>query len=126
MTGSEIGFLEREFNRCWPWLAAAVERYGPTHRREHVWAEIESGRAQLWPSPHAAMVTVVKEHPTGFSEVLGWLAGGDLSEIKPLIPTIEKWAKQAGCHRAVIMGRKGWSRAFDGYEPSLAVMVKEI
>ena len=52
--------LEREFIRCWPWLAAAIERYGLTHRREHVWAEIESGRAQHWPSPNAAMVTVVR------------------------------------------------------------------
>lgn len=117
--------LEAEFSRCWPWLAAAVDRYGPTHRREHVWAEIESGRAQLWPTANAAMVTIVENYPTGFREVKGWLAGGELSEIQKTIPVIEEWAKRAGCDRAVILGRKGWARAFD-YEPTMSVMVKEL
>lgn len=125
MTEQDRDWQRREFDRCWHWLAAAVDRYGPTHRKEHVWAEIESGKAQLWPTAKSAMVTIVESYPTGFREVKGWLAGGDLDEIKSTIPVIEAWAEKAGCDRAVILGRKGWARAFD-YEPTMSVMVKEL
>ena len=124
MTDKE--WLAAEFERCWAWLAAAVERYGPTHHKEHVWDEIESGKAQLWPLPNGAMVTTIRQFPTGFTELVGWLAGGDLTEIRAGIPAIEDWAIRAGCHRAVIHGRRGWVRSLTGYEPVVSTIKKDL
>ena len=55
--------LRSEFERCWPWLAAALERAGNTHGKEDVWQLIESGNAQLFPLPHGAFVTVQRSYP---------------------------------------------------------------
>jgi len=68
--------LRGHFERLWPLLEQAVARYGPTHEKEHVWQAIEAGQAQFWPGVNSAMVTEVKVYPTGFREIIGWLAAG--------------------------------------------------
>jgi hypothetical protein len=120
--------ISREvFDRCWPYLEPAVAAYGPTHSKDDVWQRIESGEAQLWPLPHAAMVTELKRWPTGFKEAVAWLAGGSLVEIREFTPALEAWAKAEGCDRAAVCaGRLGWSRALTGYRQSGAFLTKEL
>lgn len=125
MGDDERAWLRAQFERCAPWLQAALDRDVGTHALEDVWALIESGIAQLWPTPDGAMVTVVETYPK--AKVLrGWLAGGDLRQIQKSEPTIRAWAKDVGCTLVMIGGRRGWLKAFDGYREFYTVMVREI
>jgi hypothetical protein len=107
-------------------LEAAVEAYGPTHRKEHVKQALDDKRAQFWFHPEAAIVTEIKVWPTGFREVVGWLAGGSLDGVLALIPQIETWARGIGCERAIINGRYGWKRRLPaGYRVHGTTFVKD-
>jgi hypothetical protein len=115
-----------QFDRCWPWLEAARDYGGYTHTKEQVWEAIEDGRAQFWPLPNAAIMTTVDEHPTGFKELQQWLAGGDLNEILQCEPLICQWAKEIGCNRASIVGRRGWKKFLPEYRELATVFAKEL
>lgn len=109
--------MRDEFERVWPWLDACFERHGEfrTHSKEDVWRLIASGRACLWPGEKAAIVTELWNHPSGYRSIHGWLAAGELEEIKALVRAAEQMGRDMGCKRAVISGRDGWIRAL-GYE----------
>jgi hypothetical protein len=72
-----------ELERTWPLLEAAILAYAPTHEIEHVWQKIETSNAQLWTRSNAALVTEIRLWPTGLREAIGWLAGGDLDQLRP-------------------------------------------
>jgi hypothetical protein len=119
--------LKVTFDRVWPMLKRAVDRWGPTHRKWHVWSLVESGNAQLWASEKAAIVTSINITPTGFKEVGLWLAGGDMRDGLPMVPAIEQWAKTMGCARTVIRGgRTGWAAILTDYRRAAITLVKEL
>ena len=115
-----------EFERCWPWLCGAIERYGHTHDKEHIWSALQQNKAWLHPLPHAAILTSIEDHPTGLKECYGWLAGGDLREIVAAEPYIAFLHKQAGCHRVALRARPGWQRALNGYRIYGSILVKDL
>ena len=118
-------WLEAEFRRCWPWLDAALQT-SPlrTHEREHIWEALQSGAAQIWPTPNSVCLTEIKTFPTGLRVLFGWLAGGDLTEVKATTKAIEAYARKIGCDGAAVQGRRGWIRAFDGYEDAGMTAIK--
>lgn len=116
---------QEAFDLSWPHLEAALEHYGPTHEKRHVIEALESGKAQFWYAPEAAILTEIKVWPTGFKEVVGWLAGGEIDGVLRLIPQIETWAQGIGCQRAIITGRYGWKRRLSGYRPLGSTFVKD-
>lgn len=120
--------MTAEFMRCWPWLEKAVARNGPTHTMEDVLADVMSGKAQLWPGPDAAMVTTISDHPTGFKEIVGWLAGGSMSGVLKLEEQAAIWASEIGCNRVVLICREGFRKtmAQAGYKQKQIVLVKEL
>lgn len=118
--------MREEFDRVWPMLKPSVQRYGDTQRKRHVWQAIESGHAQLWPLPNAALVTQIDIYPTGLKECRAWLAGGELDEIVAITPEIEAWARKRGCTRAVIFGRRGWGKALTGYREMAVTYAKDL
>lgn len=91
-------------------------RFGETHTKEQIWEQIQSGHAQLWPTPKAAVLTRIDVHPSGLKEFLIWLGGGDLNEIKDWEPIMVEWAKQQGCSRMIMWARKGWRKIFQADE----------
>jgi len=111
------------FERCWPWLEAALEQAAyvhdgkiyRTHDKLHVWQRIVTGRARLWAGDGAAIVTEFLDHPTGIRSHNNWLAGGELEEIVAMVEKTEQWGFEHGCHRQVGNGRRGWLRKFNGY-----------
>lgn len=115
-----------EFRRCSPWLQSALDKTLGEYALEHVWNYIESGRAQIWPTPNACMVTVVEDYPTGLRTIKCWLAGGRLSELMPLLNTIENYGRKAGCHKAVIVGRRGWIRQIPGCRERYTIVAKDL
>ena len=78
-----------------------------------------SGRAHIWFGEEAAIVTEIREYPTGARVIHGVVAAGDLGEItNALIPKAEEWGRSIGCVLAIVESREGWSRALRrrGYE----------
>lgn len=76
---------------------------------DHVIAELEAGRAQLWPGEVAAIVTQCVQRSDGrFLHV--WLAGGLLGGLMALRPGVEAWGRAQGCDFVTINGRLGWAR----------------
>lgn len=125
MTEQDLAWVRGEFNRCRPFIEAALDRDIGTHTADDVLELLETGPVQLWPTPNAAMVTVVETYPQK-KMLRGWLSGGNLEEIQAMEPRIRAWAKRQGCDVIVIGGRKGWLRAFEGYREASTVMVREI
>lgn len=114
--------------RCAPWLDAALDHAGRSHALSDVRALVETGQAQLWAGDDAAMVTVVEDDPCE-RRMLIWLAGGALDElVGRLRPQAERWARQQGCRRVLVVGRPGWERALapEGYAPLARIIAKEL
>lgn len=86
------------------------------------------GEAKLWAGNGAAMVTLVEDEPLE-RRMLIWLAGGDLDElVTRLRPAAERWARDQGCRRVLVVGRPGWERALapEGYAPLARIIAKEL
>jgi len=117
--------LRAEFERCWPWIEASLEPSGlyrtdgsfwPAYEKRHVWERIVAGKVFFWPGKECVVLTEFRVTPTGIKSHHNWVAGGDLAEIKGMMPEIEEWGKQQGCHQQTGDGRDGWLRVFDGYQ----------
>ena len=117
----------REWERCRPWIEAALEYAGGTHMIEDVREAVETGRALLLAGRQSAMVCEVQIYPQ-FKSFHVWLAGGDLAEIRSSQPQLEEYARHLGCARISIAGRRGWVRAINdlGYQEKFTTVVKEI
>ena len=113
-----------EFERCWPWLQASLEKFGATHNQNHVWDAIRTGRAVLWPGENAVILTNVINHPIGLRSCNVWLQGGNpgsspgqvLEELKTMHPPIEQAAREHHCDQMIAWGRDGWVRVMDGWQ----------
>jgi hypothetical protein len=104
--------IQREFERCWPWIEAALTRCNVKHHsRESLLADLLAGRAQIWPAERGVIVSEC--FIDGEARVLrGWLGGGDLDDIVAMRPGMEAWGRAMGCTHAAIEGRKGWERVY--------------
>lgn len=118
--------LRREFDRCWPWIEPALSIHAETDR-EGLLQQVLTGRAQLWPGEHCAVITqcALKEHGPSIHI---WLGGGRLSELLGLRPGIEAFGRAMGCIWCTGEGRKGWDRVFFplGYERVGAMLRKAL
>jgi len=106
-----------EFERCEPWLAAALEY----DTGEKTLADIKSayldGKYMLLAGEKSAVLTETLPVAETTATHL-YLMGGELTEIRnSLVPLAETAARRMGCRLSLITGRKGWARALasDGY-----------
>ena len=117
-----------EFDRCAPWLEAALQYSGGTHTLDDVADGVARGLFQLWPGKTSAVITEVITYPR--MRVLHYfLAGGKLPELSKMRPDIEAWGKTVGCNRVTLSGRKGWLKSFlkdEGYCEKWSVMAKDL
>ena len=113
-----------DWERCRPWIEAALEYSHGVYEIEDVEAEIGKGEAVFWPGEAAAAVTQFIETRKG-KFLLFWLAGGDLPELRRMHDAIRRWGIEQGCSRSLIIGRPGWARVL-GYEPAWTTMTKEL
>jgi hypothetical protein len=100
------------WRRCRPWLESAVRRQGEC-TIEDAESAIASGQAWFVPGDRCAAVLQMTR------DTNVWLGGGDLSELVRRLPDIEAWAREQGCDRTTLIGRKGWERVLrpHGYRP---------
>ena len=119
--------FDAQFERCSHWLQAALDKGGNSHDLCHVKAGIKAGDYQFWPAPDGAIVTEVIFYPK-FSVLHAWLAGGDLAQIKDMIPSLVSFAKAHHCSKFTATGRLGWVRALKdmGFNGIMTTVSKEI
>ena len=116
-----------EWERCLPWIVAALDEGGNTHTPDDVLAMVKSGRAQFWPAERGCLVTEILVYPR--CNVLNvWLGGGELDQLTDMQSAVMAWAGAMGCTRMSIQGRRGWVRALEkhGWRHAHAVVVKEL
>lgn len=102
--------LRREFERCRPWLEAALA-VDAEATADELLAQVLAGRAQLWPSDDAVVVTQCLIGPEGPS-IHAWCGGGTLSAMVALRPGIEAWGRSMGATTATIASRPAWARLY--------------
>jgi hypothetical protein len=102
------------------------ERY---HTLEWLDEQVLGGKVKFWRSPNAAMITEIRDYPTGARDIHALIAAGDLEEIIEVItPQAEEWAKAQGCIAAQVESRAGWARALkpSGYCLHQQIVRKEL
>lgn len=98
-------------------LAGALdERF---HTIEWLDCQVFNGNIRVIGNERAVILFQFEKYPTGWLELQGMAAAGDLGSIKcELIPAAEELAKAMGCGTTEIESREGWSRTLKdhGYE----------
>jgi len=92
------------------------ERY---HTLDWLDRQVLSGEFRFWRTANAAIITEMRDYPTGAKDIHGIIAAGDMGEIvHSLIPQAEEWGREQGCLAAIIESRAGWAKALApfGYE----------
>jgi hypothetical protein len=116
-----------EFERCRPWIEAALEYSGGTHVYQDIVDAVTEGRMQLWPAPRGCAVTEIVLYPR--KKVLHvFLAAGEMDQLFDGIDDATKWAKGQGCTAITLAGRLGWQRVLKplGFVPTLVTMERNI
>ena len=103
--------MQTEWQRCGPWIQAALDHAGNLFTLDDVWEVVAHGKAQFWPGNECALVTEIKQFPR--KRILNvWLAGGKLEELIVMSHYIREYAKRWQCDAMMIQGRPGWQKIF--------------
>jgi len=76
----------------------------------------------------SAVVAAIETDPAE-RRLLIWLAGGYRQELEAeVLPRVEAWGREAGCRRALVIGRAGWERTLKskGYAPLARIVAKDL
>jgi len=105
--------FDQEWERCSPWLQAALDHAGNLFSLEDVKKAVIKGEAIFLPGLEAVVIAEIRVYPQ--KRIYNcWLAGGNLEELKlAFAPAIRRYAKRAGCDAITIQGRPGWQRVFN-------------
>jgi hypothetical protein len=94
-------------------------------------ADIFAGRSLVWlawngHAIEAAAATALIHSDFGKVCVITLCAGRGMHRWLKLIEQIEIYARDEGCARVRIFGRKGWQRVLEGFETKHVVMEKRL
>ena len=110
---------------CREYLLPAIDTLHGTHTEDDIVAMLLAGRLRLWRGVDCALITEIVAFPR-MKVMNTFLAGGDMQEIFAMKPLLEKAAKDAGCSRCVITGRKGWERMHSDYQFNSITLHKDL
>lgn len=89
--------------------------------------QVFNGAIRVLGDERAAILFKFERYPTGWLELQGMAAAGDLAVIKDeLIPAAEALAKQMGCKSAIIESREAWVRLLPDYQQHQVRIFKEL
>lgn len=116
-----------KLDRFRPELEAAMEKNGNTHTFDDLTAMVLQGRLRMWTTENSVALTEVIEYPQQ-KHYHVFAAGGDLTEIVETIPLVEQAARDAGCCKLTLTGRKGWVKALQqhGWEDQFTTCVRRL
>lgn len=117
----------------WPTIAPLV-RKAIAKANISAFADIESdilqGCSLVWLAwsdrIEAVATTALYQADNGKVCVVTACSGSDMARWIPLLDKIEQYAKDEGCQRTRIFGRKGWLRVLNGYRTKFVMMEKEL
>ena len=119
-------------NEVWPHVASLLK--AACYRTKlNAFADIEAdilgGRSLLWVAwngrtVESAVATILINSEIGKVCVITVCGGSDMKRWLPLIDQIESYARDEGCTRVRIYGRKGWLHVLNGYEEKHIIMDK--
>jgi hypothetical protein len=114
--------ITTEWVRCRGYIEAALEHVD-THTIEDVEAGILAGLYVFWPASKSAAITEIQVFPRA-KHMHIFLAGGDLDELRSMVPMWQSWARFNGCGKVTLCGRRGWERALkrQGWEADLVAL----
>jgi len=118
----------QHWERCKPYLEAALLHAGQTHTIEDIAKAVTNKQMQFWPGSQSAVITEIQVYPRS-KACHYFLAGGNIEELAAMRPVIEQWALSIGCNRVTLAGRRGWIKSFladEGYQERWTVMSKEL
>ena len=118
--------MDKELDRCKPWIEAALSYSGGTHGFDDVVSGLQKGMLQLWPTPRGCIVTEIVVYPK--KRVLNvFLGGGELDQILDMHDDVIEWGKAQGCSALTMSGRYGWKKPLKahGWEAHHASYIKE-
>jgi hypothetical protein len=101
--------MVNEWTRCRSYIEDALA-YVDTHTIDDVERGIAEGRYVFWPASKSAAITEIHEFPRTKHMHL-FLAGGDLDELRGMVPMFRSWASFNKCSKLTLCGRRGWERA---------------
>lgn len=118
----------------WPYVRPLLEKACRRTRLNaftDLEADILAGRSLAWIAWNgrgieAAAATILANSDLGRVCVITLCAGRDMSRWLKLIDRIETYARDEGCARIRIFGRKGWLRVLKGFEANHVIMDKEL
>lgn len=109
------------FERCKPYLEAALQYADGTHTIEDVADGIARGVFHFWPGKRSAAVTQILVYPRA-QFLLIFLAGGDMDELIDMIPSWKSWGAYLGCSKLTLAGRPGWQRVLGDWQREVVVL----
>jgi hypothetical protein len=118
----------------WPHAATLLKaacRRTALNAFEDIEHEVMSGHSLLWLAWNgheiqAAATTILIKSEIGKVCVITACGGTQMKHWLPLLDGIEAYARDEGCTRVRIYGRKGWLRVLDGYREKHVIMDKEL
>lgn len=105
----------------------AIAYCGGKYDLAYVQTKVSMFQAQVWEGKGCAGVTWHEDYPTRRVLQLAF-AGGDMDELRGLLPEIERFARDLGCQALEVHGRSGWERALkaDGFKKISTTLSKEV
>ena len=124
--------LAERWQRIASYLAKSTRRAGGAYEPIDLLRGAFAGQFGIWICEvddriEAAVVTEIKQYPR--KRVLDVIFGGGNNMhnwIKPLVETIDRHAREAGCEAVVCIGRPGWLKAWGAEPTGNIIMVRRI
>jgi hypothetical protein len=114
--------MASEWERCRGYIEDALALI-TTHTIEDVEQGIVAGKYVFWPASKSAAITEIHEFPR-VKHMHIFLAGGDLDELRGMVPMWQSWARFNKCAKVTLCGRRGWERALkqQGWKADLVAL----
>lgn len=94
---------------------------------EEARADLLSARKQLWGYQKDRVAGVCLTRIAGETcEICGAVGSASKDEIKEVYVAIERWAREIGCTRMKVAGRRGWLRVLEGFKQTGIIAEKEL
>lgn len=125
------GVTSDQITDIWPLVfdlvVRGIGRYGDFSTQEIFEGLMDRSR-QLWVSGdrdiQAILITRLDDNESERVCHVEVCAGKGIASLK-FLKIVEKWAKEAGCDRMEIAGRKGWERVLD-YRVTKVILSKDL
>ena len=115
----------------WHRVAGLVQRAIDVEQEytlEEIYYSLTAGMHQLWVAGDAEKIEAILITKLMNSICYVELCAGKGMACTKYLKIVEEWARQAGCNKIVVMGRRGWERALKkkNYKFKNIVLAKEL